>query len=155
MAVEGFDGVRHGVVQAGEVGNHLVDAGDLENAQDSGGRRRQQQRTIRGKGLLVRIHQDTEPGGVTEPGPGHVDHECPGPVRGRLQQSRLQLGSIRDVDFLRHHHDMHTPDDANFKHRSHLPSRALPGSAPGRNQSIDVGKKLHVFFLAIIVPREI
>jgi hypothetical protein len=155
LAVEGFDGVRYGVLQAGEVGDHLVDARDLENAQDSGGRYRQQQRTTRGKGPLVPIHQDTKPGGVTEPGPGHVDHERPGPVRGRLQQRRPQPGSIRDVDLLRHRHDKHTPASVNFKHRSHLPGRALPGSAPGRDQSIDRGKKLHVFFLAIIVPREI
>ena len=71
----GFGGVRHSVVQAGEVGDHLVDAGDLENAQHSSGRHRQQHRTTLSKGPLVRIHQDTEPGGVTEPGPGHVDHE--------------------------------------------------------------------------------
>jgi hypothetical protein len=120
LAAGGFDGVRHRFVQAGEVGYHLADAGDLENAQHRGGRHRQQHRATLSLGPLVHVHQDTKPGGVTEPGPGHVDHERRESVRGRFQQGRLQPGSVGDVDLLRRRHDTHAPDHVNLKHRSHL-----------------------------------
>jgi hypothetical protein len=44
------------------MGYHLVDAGDRENAQDSVARHRQQDRTIHGQRLLVRVHHDAKPG---------------------------------------------------------------------------------------------
>jgi hypothetical protein len=50
------------LVQAVEVGYHLIDAGDRENPQHSGARHRQQHRTTRGQGPLMRIHHDTKPG---------------------------------------------------------------------------------------------
>jgi hypothetical protein len=62
LAVRGFDRLCQRLVQAGEVGYHLIDAGDRENPQHSGARHRQQHSTARGQGPLVRIHHGTKPG---------------------------------------------------------------------------------------------
>jgi hypothetical protein len=124
LAVGGFDGLLQSLVEAGVVGYHLVDAGDRENALDSGARHRQQHRTTRGQGVLVRIHHDTKPGGITKPGPGHVDHERRRPARGCFHQSHPEPVSVGGVDLLRHRHDRHAPEHVNrkpdLKHRRHL-----------------------------------
>jgi hypothetical protein len=78
--------LREGLVQAREVGDHAVNAGDRENAEDGSGGDDQQQLTALSLGALVRREQGMEPGGITELGPGHVDHERAVPVRGCLQQ---------------------------------------------------------------------
>jgi hypothetical protein len=106
------------------MGYHLVDAGDRENAQDGSARHRQQHRATRGQGLLVRVHHDTKPGGITKPGTGHVDDERRGPARGCFRQSHPEPVSVGDVELLRHRHDRHALDHVNrkpdLKHRSHL-----------------------------------
>ena len=83
-------GLREGLVQAGEAGDDAVNAGDRENAEDGSGGDDQQQFAAFSLGALVRREQGMQPGGVTELGPGHVDHERAVPVRGRCAQSRPQ-----------------------------------------------------------------
>jgi len=78
--------LREGLVQAREGADYAVSAGDLENAEDDGGRDDQQQLTTFSLGALVRRQQGMNPRRITKLGPGHVDHDRPVPVHGCLQQ---------------------------------------------------------------------
>jgi len=91
--------LREGLLQAREVGDHAVDARDRENAQDGSGGDDQQQLTALRLGTLVRREQGMKPGRITKPGPGHVGHERPVPVRGHLQQGRPQRVGV-DAGYL-------------------------------------------------------
>jgi hypothetical protein len=77
--------LREGLVEAGEVGDHAVDAGQREDAEDGRGGDSQQQFAAFGLSALVRRQQRMQPGRIAELGPGHVDHEGPVSVRGCLQ----------------------------------------------------------------------
>ena len=59
--------VREGLPQAGEVGDHAVNAGDLEEAEDGSGRHGQPQLAAFRLGTLMRREQDMLPARITEP----------------------------------------------------------------------------------------
>ena len=112
-------GVREGLVQAGEGGDHTVNGGEFEHAQDGSGGADQQQLATFALGSLVRGQQDMQPGRVAEPGRGHVQRERPVPVRACLEQGQPQRRGVGDVDLLRCRHDRHAADQRKGK----LPSR--------------------------------
>jgi hypothetical protein len=74
--------LREGLADAGEGGDHAVDGGHREHAEDGRGGDSQQQSAAFGLGPLVRRQQRMQPGRITELGPGHVDHEGSVPMRG-------------------------------------------------------------------------
>jgi hypothetical protein len=95
MAVRPVGGrLREGLIQGREVGDHAVNAGDREDAEDGRGGDSQQQFAAFGLGALVRRQQRMQPGRIAELGPGHVGHQDPVPVRGCLQQGRPQLRAL-------------------------------------------------------------
>jgi len=103
---------------------------------------RQPDLTAVGPGPAVGGDQGVQPGGITEPGPGHVHHDH-GPARlcrfalgrfalGRLEpdrceQGRLQPVGVGDVDLLGRRHDRHALDhldrEAGLRHLRHLLAR--------------------------------
>jgi len=117
--------LRQGLVQAREVADHAVEAGERENAKDRSTGDDQQQLAAFGLGALMRREQGMEPGRIAEPGQGHVGHERPGPVRGGRLQGRAQFRGVGDVDLLRRRHDRHAANQFDGEHAvlhlRHLP----------------------------------
>jgi len=99
--------LRESLVQAGEVRDHLVHAGDRENPQDGSVGDHQQHLAALRLGAPVRCHQGVKPGRITEPGEGHIDDEGAVPARGRIGQGRPQAVSAGDIDLLGSRHHRH------------------------------------------------
>jgi hypothetical protein len=113
--VTGRDGgcLRESLVQAGEVRDHLVHAGDRENPQDGSVGDHQQHLAALSLGAPVRRHQGVKPGRITEPGEGHIDDEGAVPACGRSDQGRPQAIGAGDIDLHGSRHHRHAPGHLN------------------------------------------
>jgi hypothetical protein len=105
------------------VGNHLVEAGDGQDAQHRGAGGHQHYLAALGPGALVRAHEGVKPGGIAKLGPGHVDHQRL--VRYRVEQCRAEPGGVGDIDLFgcRHHRHAsnHLDREPGVRHRQHPP----------------------------------
>jgi hypothetical protein len=90
----------HGLVQAWEVGDHAVDAGEGEDAQNrrAGGDDQPQLAAV-GQGAVVRPHQGAQPGRIAVLSAGHVHHERGVAAGGCFPQNRVQPVGVADIDF--------------------------------------------------------
>ena len=91
-----------------------------------------------GAGSPVRADQGVQADGVTEPGPGHVDHDGRAGAADGMEQGRPQLAGVGDVDLLGGGHDGRAAGDAGERTalQERTPTRRRGGATSSRHHGV-------------------